>query len=451
MENSLKEQDWRRLLRNIVRGKCILLLGPDITEDTADSAQPCFNVRLANRLADVVASKIAVCDRDDLAHVAQLYLTHRMGDRTELELEVEDFYQPQQAQRSDIHDCLAALPLSLCITTTPDKLMVNAFKQAGKTPTLAYYHFRSGGSARLGLPDAARPLVYQLYGHIGDSSSLVLTETDQLDFLVNVISNRPELPPELASQFSDPDMSFLFVGFGFQHWYLRILLHVLRKELPKNAPRSLALEGTQFFADPQGKKTALFFDQAQAIEFKQCSWGEFARELRRRCSEEKAAATMPTVQEPSSDAPTVFLCHSSQDSELVGRLGEQLRAKGLNTWRDRDNLRGGEDWDWRLMHVIEYQVDYFLVLQTPHFISKVTSYCYKEITAARERQKSTAQGFRFIIPAFLVGDGKQKLSELEDLNYLDLRQDYGLGRLVNDIWDDHRRRQERIQRFYLNK
>ncbi|HAO20607.1 MAG TPA: hypothetical protein DCQ37_09125, partial [Desulfobacteraceae bacterium] len=71
--------------------------------------------------------------------------------------------------------------------------------------------------------------------------SLVMTENDLLDFLVSVISKAPGLPASITSELNSTDKNFLFLGFGFKHWYLRILLHVLAGNSHKKS-RSFALE-----------------------------------------------------------------------------------------------------------------------------------------------------------------------------------------------------------------
>jgi hypothetical protein len=43
-----------------------------------------------------------------------------------------------------------------------------------------------------------------------------------------VTRESPPPHPYVTSRFSDRDTSFLFIGFGFRHWYMRILLHVLK-------------------------------------------------------------------------------------------------------------------------------------------------------------------------------------------------------------------------------
>jgi hypothetical protein len=450
MSNILEDRDWRKLVRILEQGKCILLLGPDIASDTSQREPSPLTTVLAQRLASEMDNLPPGCDPNDLAHIAQVYLTQRNRDRCDLEILVEEFYAAYKGGRTPLHDRLAALPFRVCITTTPDDFLLNALEEAGKHPGIASYQFRDPRVPTLGAPTEQSPLLYRLYGDVRhgyppDSGSLVLTETDLLDFLVNIISGQPALPSELTRQFSDPETSFLFMGFGFQRWYLRILLHVLRKELPKSPPRSLALEGTQFFADPQSAQTALFFDHSQAIEFRQCSWDDFASELHRQYQAHKSVVRpgRPAPRELPADAPTVFLCHKSQNSERVGQIGEALRRAGINTWRDRDNLRGGANWDRMIQHVIKNQVHYFLVLQTPEMLATSEAYLFNEIKTALERERDMPEGFEFIFPAFFEGAGEQKLAELEHLNYVDLRRPEALPKLIGDIESDRDRRRAR--------
>ena len=125
---------------------------------------------------------------------------------------------------------MATLPFTLFVSTTPDRFLLNAFNQRSNKPIYAFYHFK---------PDPKRPnppapvsedqsLIYDLYGSLEQTDSLVLTENDLLDFLVNVTRQTPPLDPYVTAQFCDPRASFLFLGFGFRHWYVRILLHALK-------------------------------------------------------------------------------------------------------------------------------------------------------------------------------------------------------------------------------
>jgi hypothetical protein len=69
--------------------------------------------------------------------------------RDGLEFAVAEFYRPFHEGTTPVHEHLAALPFSLCISTTPDRFLLNAFaKTPGKQPICDFYHFK---------PDPKRP------------------------------------------------------------------------------------------------------------------------------------------------------------------------------------------------------------------------------------------------------------------------------------------------------
>ncbi len=210
-----------------------------------------------------------------------------------VEIAVEDFYAKFRGQTTQLHRDLASLPFTLCISTTPDRFLLNAFRETqGKAPTHDFYNFQPDPKrvrAPAPMPatgiSAANPLIYELYGSLDETNSLVLTENDLLDFLVSVTRQTPPLHPYVTGYLSDPYVSFLFLGFGFHQWYIRVLLHALKAgghELP-----SLALENGTFFTSPEHRQTTLFFQSGLAIEFRQFP-ADFAGELRRRFDEQSA-------------------------------------------------------------------------------------------------------------------------------------------------------------------
>lgn len=433
MEN-LNERDWRRLLEAINRGNCVLLCGPDVVFDPDDPKRLPLTCILARKLAEALSpNPPAVID--DLAHVAQLRYTAD-GDRSDLELEVEEFYAPLAEHTSDFHRDLAVLPFTLCLTMTPVHFMRNAFRAVRKSPIQAFYHYRKHRLTELSETKPGRPILYYLCGDLAELDSLVLTETDLLEFLVNVVRGAPPLPAYIAGQLADPQTSFLFLGFGFQRWYTRVLLHVLQTYGHRN--RSLAVEGASFFDHPESTHTALFFEKEHKIEFRQHSWSDFAAELRRRY---EAQARSPVVRELPSNAPKVFLCHDSRDRVRVLEIEDRLHTRGIGIWRDQQDLRGGDDWDRQLKQVLQKQVAYVLVLQTPNLIERPESYIHKEITEALERQRGFEPGMLFLIPAILepcVG-----LERLSHLHRADLTSSEGLQRLAQEIQGDWNRRQSR--------
>lgn len=440
---SSPELPWRKLVESIKRGNCILLLGPQISFDPEDPDHLPLTTLLARRLAshEVLAETKDLVNRDDLAHVAQLF--KQRSDRYGLEIEVKDFYDAYQNLVTDFHRDLAALPFTLCINTTPDHLFSNALVEAGKKPVRDYYNYQRPRPVIAIQPTAEKPYIYSLYGYYDDADpesleSLVLAEDDLLDFLVKIIKGSPELPPFIRSQFADPNKNFLFVGFGFHSWHHRILLHVLNAHHHSN--QSLAVEDKQFFARPDCFQTVVFYSNQHKIKFEHFSWLAFAKELRAAYAP-LAKAQIATQQQSADSLPKVFLCYASEDRDQVEQLGQQLLATGIEPWQDKQNLRAGDNWDRQLIHVINQVVDYVVVVQSPAMIRQVEGYFYKEITTALERQKKIASEFRFIVPITLTGNAI--LPQLHEFHHIPLNGLGGFEQLADAIKADWQQRQKR--------
>jgi hypothetical protein len=449
----LEEHDWRLLLRSIREGQCILLLGPGAAVDPQDPHGDPFPVRLALKLAEELqqAGKgTELVLPSDLAHVAQIYAQAMPRKRPGLELAVEDFYEPYRSQTTPLHRDLAALPFTLCLSTTPERFLLNAFAQTpGKAPMYSFYHYQPNPSrARerrfASLPEGSseeRPLIYDLYGSLDEVDSLVLSEHDLLDFLVNVTRESPPLHPYVTSRFSDRTTSFLFIGFGFRHWYIRILLHVL-KAGGHNEP-SLALEDAGFFNLPDQRQTVLFFQSGHFINFRHLPWQDFAHDLRQRFERQTRAdrSVQLTVPDPPANAPVAFLCHENRDKPEAEHLATQLKDRGIKIWLDKQSLRGGDNWAKLIPHVIEKQTDYVVVLQSPRMLDKPESYFWREIHVALERQRGFGPDLRFVVPVLLESHPALPLRVLDELHTIDVHAPAAIDALAQAILEDWQHRQ----------
>ena len=427
--DDLQDREWRRLVETVRRGNCVLVLGSDVAFDADDPHPLPLSARLAERLADALPQ--APADPRDLPLVAQAYLQQPDQDRYDLELDAQDFYRAHAGRTTPFHRDLAALPFTLCLTASPEGFLTEAFRQAGKAPVAAYYDFSDPGRRAVLAPgDERHPIVYGLFGDITHPPSLVLAETELLDFLVSVVRGTTGLPDYIAAQVADPQTAFLFLGFGFQRWYTRILLHVLQAH--RHRARSLAVEGEAFFAHPDRARTALYFEQTCSIVFRRHAWDDFAAELHRRHGD--APAGSPRETTAAEGAPKLFLCHDSRDRDRVAALEHRLRELGLDTWRDKQDLRGGDEWDRQIRHVVRKQVDYVLVCETPNLTAKGESFLHLEIKEALERQAWFPPGQRFVVPATLVEC--RGLEGLDHLHRADLTSDEGVQRLAARLLED---------------
>jgi hypothetical protein len=427
----------RILSREIQSGSCVLALGPGASTDASEGHEVPLSVKLANTLASVLETKPGAADigdlnRDDLRHVAQV-LCDLEGDPQLLQDRVCEFYQEFSGKTTEFHRKIACLPFELCITTTPDDFLFRALEEAGRSPVRAVYNFRRGQPQTLPEPSGDRPLVYHLYGHPQNPESLVITENDLIDFLVNVVRGEPRLASLVTSRLTRDDASCLFVDLGFKNWYLRVLLRSLG--LPgRSKKKSVALEEPEFFNQKKQHQTTVYFSPSSTIQFRPDSLNEFATKLRAAYDERVAKSGQQPAPEPAAGAPLVFLSYASEDRELVDRLAEKLKFEGVRVWQDHQNLRAGDDWHYQLMHVISNKVDYLVVVQTPAMTGRIKGAYYEEIRAALECQKQMKAGFNFVIAA-RTGDA-DVLPEIAHLHSISVDTGEGVKALARHIFED---------------
>src|SRR5262249_55650340 len=122
-------------------------------------------------------------------------------------------------------------------------------------------------------------LVFHLFGYTDVPSSLVLTEYDYLKFLVN-ISRQQALVPSLISG-AIAEGSLLFIGYQFNDWDFRILIHTIANFLERNLGKAQISVVTPDRQQEAAIYLKLYFPSRNLRVF----WGtcpEFLTELRNR-------------------------------------------------------------------------------------------------------------------------------------------------------------------------
>lgn len=132
---------------------------------------------------------------------------------------------------------LADLPLPIYLTTSYHDFLEAALRyKAGKEPRTEVYRWHEGlrhlpsifDRERDYQPSPQQPLVYHLHGFDRHPESLVLTEDDYLDFLVNVSGTVLPRVMEALTQ-----SSLVMLGYSLASWDFRVLFRGLIKPRPK--------------------------------------------------------------------------------------------------------------------------------------------------------------------------------------------------------------------------
>jgi hypothetical protein len=420
----MKDVLWNSLVSSLQSGKCVLVLGPEVpslqrdveagAKIKATSLRDAFCQDLSRQLEDE-GQKVG---EPVMFAIAQQYEDFPAFSTVNLKNIAARFFRDARYEPGPLHLGLARCPFSLVLTTCHDHLMTKALADQGKSPSRYWYNYR--GEPRdnrelEGPMGAHSPAVYHLFGAPDEPNSLVLTENDLLDFVIRVISGRPKLPDSLRSVLRDK--TFLFVGFGIRHWYIRVLLKLLMRTLELSGG-SVALESLGELDAREKEQTVLFYKRGTRVEVVDVEALDFVQDLLDRF--DLAGGYLGQVDDSIRRAQ-VFISYERSDEDVAKRLYGALPRERFDTWLDSQFLQGGEEWNLDLEQKIQSS-DYFLVLNSINLVKKRIGYVNKEVKLALDLQKYRQHGTKFIIPLQVGGTSAEDgLAELQTFHQLPLR------------------------------
>ena len=233
MANTLGESDWNILLKRIDAKTCTPFIGAGACAGT---------LPLGSDIAREWAREYdyPLHDNGDLTRVSQ-YVALRedpIFPKEDIQTRFKKVPPPDFSQPNEPHALLADLNLPIYITTNYDSFMFDALKNRQRDPKreLCRWNkiiedetvsvFGTEDKRTDYEPSPANPLVYHLHGHYDTPQSLVLTEDDYLNFLVNISrETQTVLPPAIRTALAKT--SLLFIGYSLSDWNFRVLFRGL--------------------------------------------------------------------------------------------------------------------------------------------------------------------------------------------------------------------------------
>lgn len=324
----LKRRQWNNLLEALENGSCIILLGPMVS--TVDKSGISLAAQFAKELSAVLTDEEVEYDKAEelnLSYIMQRFMTVDGVTSSDPGYEAKKFFKKHNGAYNTVQKLIAELPVSLVINTSPDDGIVQALKQAGKYQTIHnWYNYGGEASPDIETPTVEKPLVYNLFGYYEDPESLVLTEADQLKFVSNVVKDQPPLPPKLLRQFQGKK-SFLFLGFDWENWSLRILLQSLQLE-----KESGIFAHSRHDASLQ-HKTQNFYESHFNFSFVSDNIEAIVRELHERFQDHAVAEV---------SQKKLVIISDPKDEAYRDELHLSLKSLPLESWHE-GLLMGGED------------------------------------------------------------------------------------------------------------
>ena len=306
--------DWDTLLSRIKNKACTPFIGAGASASVLPVAG-----RLAQQLADECAYPLG--DRDNLARVTEyIAVTKRdgMAPKDRIREIFESTESAGQASVNGIHRMLASLQLPIYLTTNYDNLMVRALREANRDGRREICRWnrllleQEASAFDTGYePTPANPVVFHLHGHTDVAESIVLTEDDYLDFLVNISKDlsvsptgpqlRAALPIKIRNALRNTTL--LFVGYKLADLNFRVILRGLLGSIEQSTKRiSIAVQLPPDSTNVQEEiqRTQEYLEQYFNWTLNlQVYWGpaeEFAEELQQRLGGVIGSTTASTAR-----------------------------------------------------------------------------------------------------------------------------------------------------------
>ncbi|MGI8685893.1 MAG: SIR2 family NAD-dependent protein deacylase [Acidimicrobiales bacterium] len=286
----MRESDWKVLVDKIRRRQCTPFLGAGLSEPYVPIGSE-FSARLAREFG------YPLTDVWNLPRVAQyIATTHRdsqfaKGQVADLILDCER-RPPDFSDLAQPHRILADLRLPMYLTTNYDRFMTGALETVVSEVTTRVcrwnYETRLGEEELPATPTSDRPLVYHLHGAATNIASMLLTEDDYVDFLMEAQADLAQVVP-CPIQEALGTTSLLFVGYSLNDWNFRVLMRSVMRKINKSSKRmnvSVQLPPADASIAPDRREEAEgFLCDYLGTEQVTVLWGdatEFLAELRQR-------------------------------------------------------------------------------------------------------------------------------------------------------------------------
>lgn len=287
----LKEKDWEVLLDRIKEKKCTPFLGAGIRSEVSS-----LRSNIARKWAKEY--EYPLDDNVNLARIARFISVNYDAEYTKKKL-VEQFQTiqpPNFDNPDDPYTILADLPLPVYITTNYDDFMYQALRKRNRDAKQEVCRWNNlitdppsifdGGYN----PTPANPVVFHFHGHAENLESLVLTEDDYFEFLINVSWDRTLIPSRIEKAMTGS--SLLLLGYRLDDWDFRVLFHLLARYLGIAISRTHVAVQISPLGDeaPQEQKKKaqnyldLYFEKYKRLDIR-IYWGtcqEFLADLKKR-------------------------------------------------------------------------------------------------------------------------------------------------------------------------
>ena len=335
LQTRLSEEDWNELLTSICDKKCIPFIGLGTLFIKSRDGKPVISLskeiitkwkeKYRYPIEDLynLSTRYLFEDSNQLARLAQFLEIEKVYNEKlpypksvfkEILKEIGSSGFSSQFKDKSPYDILANLDLPIYMTTNYDKFMESALSRDDtKTPLSEFCRWNEElikytktfsiptiFNKRGYEPTAEKPLVYHILGDMDFPKSIVLTEKEYLEFMIQLNKNEEMIPSIIRKKL--PRSSLLFIGYSLDDINFRAifqgLLNFLSSLSAEERKISIAVQIPPMVSNEDKIKTQKYLDQYTRNMFQiRIYWDnmpEFMFELDKRWKDYKKKTNMKT-------------------------------------------------------------------------------------------------------------------------------------------------------------
>ncbi len=445
------ESDWDNLLSDIKKNRVIPVVGEELyTLSNPGGGETPLYYAAAQRLAKLLKVELPPDSEmgRPLNEVVCAYLRKEKarGGTPEEERVCELFceavsgldLQPSAA----LQNIAAITDFKLLVTTTPDDLLERALNEkrfGGKRrTTVMSFQLDKKDIGKRDLPSTYErghtspdqtPVVFHLFGSLVNErvDQFVISDDDLLEFFHALQQLKDDELRNLRETLKDHHL--LFLGGSMSDWLARFLLRTISGSRLSKKRYYDVVTTAGIHRESELLKFLKFFSPRTKLA--PYSASEFVDELHRRWRESQPqeskpapplprpeplaaapdelrspqppAISAPPQPEPPGEMPegAVFISYASEDREAVRKLKAHLGDAGITVWFDRDRLRAGENWDWKIQRNLKACSFFMPVISRNTQNAQLDVYFRSEWNQADQIVSRSHHAIEFVLPILL--------------------------------------------------
>jgi hypothetical protein len=256
--------NWPDLIEDLRHGRCALVLGHYLL---ADEGVPLYT-RTCQQLAKQHADLIHAYYPEE-----HFFLFKKTQHRHTIAKQIAAAFRNHPPD-AELYRMIAEIKVPLFISVSPDDYLDRIL---GENATSACFNYADEERKdHPATPD--KPLVYHIFGSMGETNSLVLSHDNLYDYFQSMIG-RKGLPASINTFFNGRSGGeVIFLGFDFRRWYVQMLLRLFNL----NKDNGLVRTAYQGHHDPDDEA---FAEQHFDVTFVHTEIKQFVTRLHAECAQ----------------------------------------------------------------------------------------------------------------------------------------------------------------------